>query len=191
MKQETKYETYNSVEVPESPLLKTERSNRYGSVPGLDDEELLDPVELERLIVEQEFGPVLTLPVKTKRNWITPAIDEDGTIEWGAFGTVDFDRHRPNFDKRLYKADRLNEEIANVRLIMEIISARIETTAKYTVIKYVSMGIIELGDISDFNLYCLAEYYLRAKRLQRDISKLREKSRSLREKRTALFMASS
>ena len=56
MKQETKFETYDGVEVAESPLLRAERSNPYGSVPGLDDEELLGPAEIERLIMKQEFG---------------------------------------------------------------------------------------------------------------------------------------
>jgi len=190
MKQETKIEAYDGVVVPESPLLRTERSNPYGKVPGLDDEELLDPAELERLIIEQEFGPILALPVKTKRGRINPISDEDGHIEWGAFGTVDFDRYRPKFDKRLYKADRLNEELANQRLIMEMISARINTMAKYKVIKYVSTGILDLGDISDFDMYCLAERYLRARRFQREIAELREKSKKKRDEATEEFWGS-
>ena len=46
MKQETKFETYDGVEVAASPLLRAERTNAYGSVPGLDDEELLDAAEI-------------------------------------------------------------------------------------------------------------------------------------------------
>ena len=49
-------------DVPVSALLHEERRNRYGSVPGLDDEELADPAELERQVYLQEFGPVLALP---------------------------------------------------------------------------------------------------------------------------------
>ena len=62
MKQETKFETYDGVEVAESPLLRAERGNPYGSVPGLDDEELLNPAEIERLVIKQEFAPILALP---------------------------------------------------------------------------------------------------------------------------------
>ena len=51
------------IEVPESVLLRPDRGNRYGSVPGLDDSELADPDELERQVVRGEFGPVLALPV--------------------------------------------------------------------------------------------------------------------------------
>jgi len=192
MKQETKFETYDGVEVAASPLLRTERSNPYGSVPGLDDdEELLDPVEMERLIMKQEFAPVLALPeTKARKGWMQPNVDEDGKVDWGAFGTVDFDRYRPQFDKRLYKADRLKEELADQILTIEMISARIKTTAKYKVIKYVSTGILDLGDISDFDMYFLAERYLRARRLQREIAELKEKSRRKQEERTAKFLAS-
>jgi len=190
MKQEKVAEAYDVVVVPESPLLTRERGNPYGSVPGLDDEELLDPDELERLIIEKELGPVLALPVETKRGGIKPSTDEGGQIDWGAFGTVDFDRYRPKFDKMLYKADRLKEELTNQRLMMEVISARINTVAKYKVIKYVSMGILDLGDIRDFDMYCLAERYLRAKSLQREITELKEKSKCEQEKRTAKFVAS-
>jgi len=42
--------------VPVSALLSVERKNRYGSVPGLDDEELADPAELEREVVLHRNG---------------------------------------------------------------------------------------------------------------------------------------
>ena len=60
MEQEEKFEVWDGVEVAESPLLRREHSNPYGSVPGLDDEELLGPAELERLYRRQELGPILT-----------------------------------------------------------------------------------------------------------------------------------
>ena len=71
---------------PVSVLLSVQRDNRYGSVPGLDDAELADPLELEREIMLEEWGPVLALPVKGGRNWIGPAVDESGGVDWGAFG---------------------------------------------------------------------------------------------------------
>ena len=39
-----------------------ESPNPYGSVPGLDDDELADPQELERLVYIEEWGPILALP---------------------------------------------------------------------------------------------------------------------------------
>ncbi len=191
MNQETKFETWDGVEVAESPLLRVERSNPYGSVPGLDAEELLDAAELERLYIQQEFGPILALPEpKARKGWIRPNIDEDGKVDWGAFGTVDFDRYKLSFDKRLYKADKLKEELAEQILTMEMISARIKTRAKYKVIEYVYNGILDLDHISDFDMRCLAMRYLRARRLQREIAELKKKSWRKRQEREAEFVAS-
>ncbi len=190
MKQATKFEVYDGVEVAESPLIRRERSNPYGSVPGLDDEELLDTTELERLFIRQELGPILDLPFKTKRGWIKPTVNEDGKVDWGAFATADFERMRPKFDKVRYKTEKLREELANQRIMLEMISEKIKTKVKYEVIKYVSKGILDLGDISDFNMYCLAERCLRAERLQRQIIELEEKSRKKREQAAKKFWES-
>ena len=190
MEQEAKFEVCDGVEVAESPLLRRERSNPYGGVPGLDDEELLDPAELERLYKRQELGPILDLPVKTKRGRIKPTIDEDGYVDWGAFASEDFERMRPKFDKMLYKADKLREEVANQRIMMETISARIPTKAKYLVIKYVMNGILDLDDIADFDMHCLAQRYLYTKELLRQAIELEKKSREEREEETKKVVAS-
>jgi len=191
MNEETSFGFCEGVVVPESPLLKRERPNRYGSIEGLPDHELIDPAEVERLFLRQEFAPILALPKqKARKDWIRPNVDEDGKVDWGAFGTVDFDRYRPKFDKLLYKADRLREEVANQCLMMETISARIKTWAKYKVIEYVRMGILDLGDITDFDKYCLAERYLRTRRLLHEIAELEKKSREKRDKETEKFWES-
>ena len=65
-------------DVPVSPRLCKERRNRYGSVPGLDDEELASPEELERQVFMEEWWPVLRLPVRHRKSPIRPTIDEDG-----------------------------------------------------------------------------------------------------------------
>jgi len=79
MKQEVEFEDECEVDdVPVSPLLSEERRNRYGSVPGLDDEELAEPWELERQAMLQEWGPVLALPVRTKRGWVQRGFPLDG-----------------------------------------------------------------------------------------------------------------
>ena len=88
-----------------------ERPDRYGSVPGLDDEELADPEELQRWVTFQEWGPILALPVKRRHRWIRPTVDELGHLDYGAFGTVDFERLYGKFDKARYKADKLREEL--------------------------------------------------------------------------------
>ncbi len=154
MEQDESFEIYEGIVIPESPLLKREHSNRYGSVPGLDDEELIEPAEIDRVFLREAFAPILALPVKNKKGGIKPNIDEDGTVEWGAFGAVDFDRY-VEFDKLRYKADKLREELFSDRIMLEIISERIKDKNKYAIIKRVLKGTLDLGDIADFDMYWL------------------------------------
>ena len=112
------------VEVPESVLLRREQGNKYGSVPGLDDSELADPDELERQVFMQEFGPVLALPVKGRRA-VRPDVDESGNVDWGAFGTVDFDRYSGGFDKVRYKAEKLREQLKDLIIMVSMIKERL------------------------------------------------------------------
>lgn len=163
-------------DVPVSALLHEERRNRYGSVPGLDDEELADPAELERQVYLQEFGPVLALPSRDEPRGIRPAIDEEGHVDWGAFGTVDFERIRPSFDKARYKADRLREELRDVLIMFATVKRRLPGQARQ-VLKYLRMGLIELEHIANDDMLALAKLYRRARKLQGQIAELREVSR--------------
>ena len=164
---------FGDVVVAESALLKRVRKDRYGSVPGLDDSELADPDELERQVYKQELAPILALPVQGNRSSIRPAIDEDGSLDWGAFGTVDFERMYP-FNKVLYKADKLNEQLKNVSIMFSIVKERLKTMAKYTVLKYLNVGIIELEHIADNDMRALGRLHLRIRRLRKEIAELRE-----------------
>ena len=161
--------------VPVSPLLHEERRSRYGSVPGLDDEELADPAELERQVFIQEFGPVLALPLRAKPNPIQPAIDENGGVDWGAFASVDFERTMPAFDKARYKADKLREKLRDVLILFSIVKERLPA-AKYRVLNYLRMGIIELEHIANEDMLELARLHLRAERLRKEIRELRKGS---------------
>ena len=161
------------VVIPESVLLKRERPSRYGSVPGLDDSELLGPEELERLVYLQEFEPLLTLPIKPAKHGIRPAVGEDGRFDFGAFGTVDFERMYP-FNKILYKADKLRQQLRDLLILFGIVNDRIKTRAKYLVLKYLKMGIIELEEITHPDMLALARLYRRASCLRKEIAELQE-----------------
>ena len=189
MKQRIRIEVFDDVEVPVLPLLKRERSNRYGSIPDLDDEELIEPAEIDRVFLREAFAPILALPVKGKKGGIKPNIDEDGTVEWGAFGTVDFDKY-VEFDKLRYKADKLREELFHERLMVELISGKIEPTARYKVMNYVFADILDVDDIEDVNMYCLAKRCLRMRRLQREIDELAELSRKRRQQKADKVLGS-
>jgi hypothetical protein len=174
MKQESEDE-FEVYDVPVSPFLSRQRSNRYGSVPGLDDEELASPEELERQVFIEEWWPVLRLPVRHRKSAIQPHIDEYFGVDWGAFATMDFARSMPEFDKTRYKADRLEEELRDVIIMMETLSGRLPK-ARFAVLRYVERGIIDLGHIESLDMYELARLYLRALRQKAEIQRLRKAS---------------
>jgi hypothetical protein len=171
-------------------LMQRERADRYGRVPGLEDSELADPEELERQVVLQEWGPVLSLPIQGKRGWVRGTMDESGQLDFGAFGTVDFERHAPSFDKARYKADKLGEQLKDVLIMFSIVSDRINTRAKYLVLKYLKMGMIGLEQIASEDMRALARLYLRARRMQQEIAELREASQRRRQRRAEALLQS-
>lgn len=189
MKQRIRIEVFDGVEVPVSPLLKRQRSSRYGSVADLDDEELIEPAEIDRVFLREAFAPILALPVKSKKGGIKPNIDEDGTVEWGAFGTVDFDKY-VEFDKLRYKIDKLREELFNERIMMEMLSEKIEGKEKYKILEKAEAGLIDADEISNFEMFCLAKRYVRAKRIQREIATLEKKSQERREDKARKLLES-
>lgn len=174
MEEETSFVVVDGVVVPESALLHRERGKRYGSVPGLPDEELADPEELERQAYIEEFGPVLALPVKGAQRGIRPAIDETGGVDWGAFGSVDFERGMPAFDKARYKEDRLREELKDALMMAGTAARHVRVDARRLVLRHLRQGIITLDDINDPDMLALARLYLRVWRLQDEIAELRE-----------------
>jgi hypothetical protein len=191
MKQAMELEEADEVDdVPVSAGLRVLRPSRYGSIADLEDEELADPDELERQVWLEEYGPLLELPVRTQRGFIKPNI-EDGVVNWGAFGTVDFDRIQLHgFDKARYKADRLSEELKRVLIMFSTVSDRIQNRAKYKVLKYLKMGYLMLEDIVHPDMHALGVLYLRARKLQQEIARLQKASRARRVKRLRPYLES-
>lgn len=191
MKQRMELEEVEEVEgVPVSALLSVNKDNRYGSVPGLEDEELADPAELEKQVMAEQWGPILALPIRSGRGWVHPKVDESNGVDFGAFASVDFERTAPEFDKARYKADKLNERLGDLLIMIGIVKGRIPGGAKYLVLKYAKLGIIDLDHIVDFDMRSLAQLYLRAVRMQKEIASLRESSRSRRQGRAVAFLES-
>lgn len=189
MKREIEFdETYGIDDVPVSSVLSVERRNPYGSVVGLDDSELADVDELERDVYRQEFGPVLELPVKGSGSWIRPVVEESGYVDFGAFGTVDFQRIVPEFDKLRYKADKLREQLKDLAIRMAIVKERLPGKAKYMVLKCLKMGIIGMEHIVDFDMWCLARLYLRAHKLRDEIWRLEKVSEARRQRKLERFL---
>ena len=164
---------------PRLVAVRVERSSGYGSVPGLEDEELADPAELERQIMLAEWGPILALPVKSVRGGFRPALDEFGHLA-GAFGTMDFERLHGRFDKARYKADKLLEEVRCAVIMLGMISARIPWQTVNALQAKLKDPAFDLDSVSDPDEFGFARWYLRIKRLKAEIRQLRDLSRRRR-----------
>ena len=151
--------------------------NRYGTIPDLPEEELADPDELERVFYKEMWWPILRLPQQRWECPIRPNMDEDGRIDWGAFGSVDFDSYRPQFDKLRYKVEKLREKLKDRVIMLKIMSARILGKTKIKILKLVRAGVLDIGDIVDNQMYFLAELYLQAWRMREQIERMYRRRR--------------
>ena len=177
-------ETCDGVVVPESPLLRREKANKYGSVPGLPDEELADPEELERQAFIEDWRLILQLPMPA-RSPIKPNIDEYFGVDWGAFATVDFERTMVGFDKARYGIERCKEELKNAFEVMEMIQRQLPRRGVREVLEYVRNDVLDIGEISDMNMYMVAVYDRRTRELLREIVRLRKARTKRREQEFA------
>jgi len=139
---------------------------------------------------KEMWWPILRLPQQRWECPIRPNMDEDGRVDWGAFGTVDFESYRPPFSKLRYKAQQLKERLKDMVMTCEMISDRIPGRAKYKVLKLVRTGVVDTDDIAHEDMRRLAVNYLQASRLREEIQRLLEKSRRQQEERAAEFWAS-
>jgi len=185
----TTEETYQGIPVPESVLLRREHSNPYGSVPGLDDDELADPDELERQAFIEEWAPILALPKPRRKCDIRPAIGEDGRPDWGAFATVDFERSHGGFNKARYKADRLREELRDRLIMVAVVKERLPGKASSLVLKHLAKGIITMAHIVNEDMRALAKLYLRARAKQAEIARFSEARKRRQEREGERLLA--
>jgi hypothetical protein len=176
--------------VPAAALQQERQRTKYGTLKDLPDEELADPDELERVMYKEMWGPILALPRQRYERAMRPSIDEDGRVDWGAFGTVDFDSYRQDFDRLRYKAERLKDKQMDLAIMFEIASERIPGTAKYKVLKCVRLGLLDADDIENWDVWQLAKLYLRILRLQRERYELKERSWQRQERRAEVFWRS-
>lgn len=163
------------VGIPSPALLKVERERGYGSVPGLEDEELADAEELERQAFLEDWWPILAIPWRGYERRIRPVVDEGGHIDWGAYGTVDFARICPEFNKARYKLNKLKEDLRNALIMMEMVRDRLPVKARLEVVEGIRLGK-ELDDFPDDGRWAFAKWYLRARRFLREVRDLRRRA---------------
>ena len=174
-KKQEEFELVQVEGIPVSAAVSIARPDKYGTVDGINEDELASPEELERMVFKQMWKPVLDLPVKSRDSWIKPQYDEAlGGYDLGAFGTIDWNRLHPftTADKARYKADLLQEDFESEVIMVGIIKERIPGRAKYLILKHLKMGIIDLDHIKG-DMHALARHCLRAWRLQKEIRSLR------------------
>jgi hypothetical protein len=183
-------EIYEGIIVPAAALRREQQRTRYGNLADLPDEELADPDELERAVYKEMWWPILRLPQQRWECPIRPNMDEDGRVDWGAFGTVDFDSYRPEHSKLRYKAEQMKEQLKDQVNMLRMISERIPGRAKYKMLWLVRKGRLDTDDITDWDMWQLAVGYLRAWRLRHEIEQMLARSRQKREKKAQEFWAS-
>jgi hypothetical protein len=181
------YKENKSTVEPKRVLLQREHKDKYGSVPGLHDDELLGPVELERMVSKQEWGPILALPVLGRKGWKPFCVDQTGGVDFGAFDTVDFSRTMPTFDKARYKADKVKEKIKDLTILFSIVNARIHRRDKYRILTQVNKGVIELKHITNPDMESLARLFLRIQRMRQEYTQLLEASMKRQLQRAEAF----
>lgn len=166
----------DGIEVAASVLRAASEDAYYGSVPGLADDELASPAELERQVALTEWGPVLALPFEASERHIRPTIDEFGHEDWGAFGTVDFARLHPPFDKARYKADKLRRQLRNDLIMLDFTREQVSLDARAQVRSMALRTEIDLDDIKDRAHRAYVKWLRRVRGLSKQIRELQEHS---------------
>jgi len=171
----TQHDTAQSIyDLPEPAWIKPAHPDRYGQVTGLDPEELADPEELERVVWRGMWEPVLRLPDRYTHHGLRPELDEQGDIDWGAFGTIDFLRDRSvNMDKARYKLNCLQEALKDQIIMMSLVRARLKGTRYAQVLNLLKQGVIDMDHISDFWMKRMAMRYFKARALKEEIRELK------------------
>lgn len=161
----------DDIVVVESTVLKLEQDNTYGTVPDLDIEELADPEELVQQVEIQEWCLISNLTVHRDTKPYQAIVDENGNLDLGAFGTVDFERIKPEFNKILYKLHKLQEELRIDIIMFNMLKDRVPVKARVAVIRFIQEGR-DIEDIDDWDMWRFACWYVRVRDLRRQIRNL-------------------
>ena len=115
-------------DVPVSPLLRR--------VHESSDEEAIEWSEVQRLLFERDWGPILALPATDDEEWLPRNVDENGLDE-SAFNTYDFERQYGGgwAKRRRYAVRRTFQEYRERLWMFEMIFDRIPSPGKYEVMR--------------------------------------------------------
>ncbi len=125
-------------DAPVSPCLKVIRQSELSE----DDEEAIEWSEIQRLIFQQMWGPILDLPVR-EEGFFAHREFEDG-VDVSAFNTHDFRRLHPRHSSKYsYALGQAKREYREAICALEVIMGRIQHPSKYLVLFLVKRGVLE------------------------------------------------
>jgi hypothetical protein len=169
-------QTHNDVDeveptdIPVSGAVRVQRRKGYGTVADLDDEEPADIGELQRMVAWQMYAPLLELPGRHGRSGRI-VLDASGEVDWDAIGPAGGRRRRAR-PGVVGRADQLRAELAHVVGLIGLLRERVPGTAKYLVLKYVRMGIVDVEHVVSHDLRELVQLEARARGLQDELAAL-------------------
>jgi len=94
----------------------------------------------------------------------------------------------PEFDKARYKAEKVGERLRDKLIMLSIVDHSLPGNAKHLVLKYLRLGIIDIGHIVNDDMLALAKLFLETRRLQEEMLQLRERSRQLKQHRLEAWL---
>ena len=157
-------------DVPVCPQIKVIRKGREPDAKNGEDR--IEWAEVQRLLFEQDWGPILALP-PTKNDFFLERQWEDG-VDVSAFNTHDYLRTRRKFDGTQYTIREAVQKHREALWTLEMIMDRIKSPAKYMVLKYVENGVIE-PDMCEGDMWRAAVWHRRGLQLREKIRQLRER----------------
>lgn len=146
-------------ELPVIGSIQVIRTTGYGTVADLDGEEPADIHEIQCMAAWQMYAPLLALPGRYGQPGRV-VLDADGEIDWDRIGPAGRRQRRPQ--QRRTEGDDLRRVLGLISLLME----RIPGTAKYTVLRYVRMGILDVEHVTHVDLRAVAQLEIQARQLQ-------------------------
>ena len=168
---QSRYERYNGVLVPSPASLKIERKNKYGSVEGLDDSEVIDPMELERQVILNEFKSIFFIPLQRQNEGIRNVMWNSEDFLKSVLDPICI--KKPQIEKS--NLDKLRDKLRfTSNMINNMYNTQPDRKKRIT-LKYLLMGWISPKDIIDRNLKTCAEWCLRSIQLQKEIKQLEQR----------------
>jgi hypothetical protein len=168
MKHTNEFSDEMIADLPVSPALKILRH-----CDTEDDDEAIGWSEINRIIHERDWQPILELPLSTSERAYARRLSESG--ESDAFSSMDFIRQRgSSADPYRRKLSALKEERRNVLFKIQSLMEQINTPAMYQIFKYIRQGIIEPDDCEDMTMFLAGKLYVRMRELDERIGELKD-----------------